>query len=99
MGVSQPQYTPAELARFRAENEKGVDYQGEHLTTYEATQRQRALERAIRKNKRRVSVADAAGSPDLTVHKSKLAVLNAEYRRFSKAAGLREQRERLWIPK
>lgn len=64
---------------------------------YEATQRQRKLERAIRKQKRRILVAEQ--NPDdkerLQQAQIKYQVLNQEYKRFSKAAGLRLQHERM----
>ena len=97
MGVDSPQYTPEELEEMRRENEKGVDYDGRRYTMYEATQRQRKLERAIRKQKRRILVAEQ--NPDdkerLQQAQIKYQVLNQEYKRFSKAAGLRLQHERM----
>lgn len=97
MGVDSPQYTPDELEKFRKDNEKGVDYEGRHYTMYQATQRQRKLERAIRKQKRRILVAEQnPNDPDrLRQSQIKYQVLNQEYKRFSKAAGLRLQHERM----
>lgn len=95
LGVSQPQYTPEELAELRKGNKGGITYQGRHYTGYEATQQQRALERAIRTQKRRVLIANKTGDADRQqTAKTKLTLLNQEYRRFSKAAGLRTQYER-----
>lgn len=99
LGVNSPQYTPAQLEKFRQDNEKGITYQGRHYTVYEATQRQRQLERAIRKQKRRILVDEATGDKEqLSIDQTKLVRLNDEYARFSKAAGLRSQRERANIP-
>lgn len=96
LGVSAPQYTPEELERFRTENEQSITYQGRHYTGYEATQLQRRLERRIREQKRRVLVSEAAGDKEkLTVDQIRLRRLTDEYKRFSKAAGLRTQEERL----
>lgn len=95
LGVNRPQYTPEELEKFRTDNEKGITVDGVHYTGYEATQTQRALERAIRKQKRRIMVDEAAGDQEkLGQDKTKLAVLHQRYREFSKAAGLRTQYER-----
>ena len=61
---------------------------------------QRKIERAIRKQKRRVAVAEATGDKeDLTNSKVRLQVLRQEYSRFSKAAGLRTEPERLHVAK
>ena len=95
LGVSQPQYTPGELEKFRADNEKGVTVDGVHYTGYQATQMQRSLERAIRAQKRKVTVDRAAGDGEkLAQDQTKLAVLHQRYKEFSKAANLRTQYER-----
>ena len=96
LGVSSPQYTEAELREFREKNEAGIDYQGRHYTTYEATQMQRKIERSIRTQKRRILADEATGDDEkLEVDQIKLNRLNDEYRRFSKTAGLRTQDDRL----
>lgn len=95
LGVNRPQYTPQELERFRADNEKGVTVDGKHYTGYQATQMQRKLERAIRAQKRRVMVDEATGDGEkLSQDKTRLNILHQRYREFSKAAGLRTQYER-----
>lgn len=96
LGVNEPQYSAAELEQFRQANEKGVDYEGKHYTMYEATQRQRKLERAIRNRKRRILIDQTTGDGErLAIDQTRLVILNDEYARFSKAAGLRSQRERM----
>lgn len=97
LGVDSPQYTPEELDKFRSDNEKGVDYEGRHYTMYEATQRQRQLERAIRKQKRRILVAEQNPGDKERMQQTqiKYQVLDQEYKRFSNAAGLRLQHERI----
>ena len=95
LGVSSPQYTPEELEKFRTDNEEGVTVDGVHYTGYQATQMQRSLERAIRQQKRRILVDEAAGDQEkLAQDRTKLEVLRQRYRGFSKAAGLRGQEER-----
>lgn len=98
LGVSSPQYSNAELARFRADNEKGITYEGRHYTGYEATQMQRQLERAIRRQKNQVIAAREADDPDwLRQSRSRLTILRQRYREFSKEAGLRQQNERTFV--
>lgn len=53
---SKPAYTQTELAEF--ENRQ-VTYNGEKMTEYEATQKQRAMERRIRATKRELAGYDA----------------------------------------
>ncbi len=98
LGVNSPQYTPEELERFRQENEEGITYQGRHYTLYEATQKQRQLERTIRKQKKRILVDEAVGDKDkLQNDQIRYHVVEQEYRRFSKAAGLRLQHDRMEV--
>lgn len=98
LGVNSPQYTPGQLEQFRVDNEKGVTFDGKHYTCYQATQAQRKLERSIRRQKRRVLVDEAVGDKDkLLTDQIKLQRYRQEYARFSKAAGLRTQDERLHV--
>lgn len=98
LGVNSPQYTPAELEEMRQENEKGVTYGGKHYTLYEATQVQRKLERAIRRQKHRILVDEATGDTDkLQTDQIRYQVLTQEYKRFSKATGQRMQYERMEV--
>ena len=86
LGVSQPQYTEAELARLREENAKGIQYEGKLYTLYQATQ------------KRRVMAAEETGDQEgAATAKTRLTLLRQRYREFSKAAGLRTQEERTWV--
>ncbi len=98
LGVNEPQYTPEQLEQFKEDNKKGVTYNGKHYTSYEATQKQRAIERAIRRQKRRVIVADGRGDKEaLLTSQIKLRRLNEEYTRYSKTVGLPTQRERAQV--
>lgn len=95
LGVNRPQYTPEELEKFRTDNEKGVTVDGVHYTGYQATQMQRSLERAIRAQKRKVMVDEAAGDKEkLAADQTRLTILRQRYAEFCKAANLRTQEER-----
>ena len=96
MGVNEPQYTAAELEEFRRQNAEGIDFEGRHYSLYEAAQRQRSLERSIRKTKRRILIDEATGDTEkLQWDQIRLVRTREEYHRFSKAAGLPEQYERM----
>ena len=93
-GVSERTYTDEQLAHI--DDGLGCEFDGKKYTAYEATQMQRRIERQIRAQKKlRNAYKEAGLSEDATAANIKLRRLNAEYRRFSKAAGLPEQRERL----
>lgn len=95
IGVHSPQYTEEELEDFRQQNEKGVTVDGRHYTGYEATQRQRKLERAIRGQKRKILIDKTVDDPEkLQTDQIRLVRLQDEYARFSKAAGLPTQHAR-----
>lgn len=94
-GVSERTYTDEQLAAL---DPPPFAYQGREYTAYEATQKQRQLETAIRAQKRRVLAFESAGEEqDTQDAKTRLKRLESEYRAFSKAAGLPEQFERARI--
>lgn len=94
-GVSERTYTDQQL---EAIDPPPFAYQGREYTAYEATQKQRQLETAIRAQKRRVLAFKSAGEEqDAQDAKTRLKRLESEYRAFSKAAGLPEQFERARI--
>lgn len=96
LGVHSPQYTPEELEEMRRENEEGITYEGKHYTMYEATQRQRKLERAAKDRKRRILIDEQLGDKDkLQNDQIRLQMIKQEYSRFSKAAGLPTQHARM----
>lgn len=98
LGVNSPQYTEQQLQAFREENAKGITYEGRHYTGYEATQKQRQLERAQRKQKRRILVAETTGDTlKEQAAQIKLQMLRQHYKAFSKTAGLPLQEERAWV--
>nr|UWG16077.1 MAG: minor capsid protein 2 [Bacteriophage sp.] len=92
-GVSERTYTDKQLEHI--DDGLGCTFDGKTYTAYEATQMQRRIERQIRAQKKlRNAYKEAGLSEDATAADIKLRRLNAEYSRFSKAAGLPEQRER-----
>ncbi|WP_050697607.1 phage minor capsid protein [Anaeromassilibacillus senegalensis] len=98
LGINSPQYTAEQLRQFREDNEKGITYQGKHYTGYEATQMQRKIERSIRAQKNRILVDETTGDAEkLQPDRIRLQQLNAEYKRFSAAAGLRTEPERAQV--
>ena len=97
-GVSERLYTDSQLEKI---DDPAFEYEGKEYSTYEATQRQRLLERTQRKYKRILLAYDAAGvqstDPDYQQAALKLQLLKQEYQKFSNAARLREQPERAQV--
>ena len=97
-GVSERTYTDAELEAMKPENRPKIKFEGKEYDDYQATQKQRQIERTVRKLKRRKTAFEAAGlTEDAQAANIRLRRLNQEYRAFSKAAGLPEQRERMKV--
>ena len=95
-GVMERTYTDEELEHI--DDGHDVDFEGKHYTTYEATQKQRQIERTVRKLKREQAAYKAAGlEEDAQAATARIRRLNAKYKAFSKAAGLPEQRERMRV--
>lgn len=93
-GVSERTYTDDELNAMKAEN-RTFQYEGKEYDGYTATQKQRQIERTLRKLKRERSSYKAAGLTDeYNAVNAKIRRLTYKYRQFSKKAGLPEQRER-----
>lgn len=98
IGVNEPQYTEQQLQEMAQQNAKGVTYQGRQYTLYEASQKQRQIERAMRTQKNRILTAETSGDKDyLQISQIRLGRLGEEYKRFSLATGQRTQRERLEV--
>lgn len=91
-GVSERTWTDEQLENI---DPPPFEYQGKKYTAYEATQKQRQIETAIRQAKRDCLAYESAGlEVDYTDASVKLRRLREEYKAFSKAAGLRTQPER-----
>lgn len=94
-GICEPSYTEEELKNI---DPPPFEYNGKTYTYYEATQRQRAMERSMRKTKREILAADATDDKDRFTEKSVLLRRQKEkYGRFSKAAGLSLRNERTQV--
>ena len=92
-GISDPAYTQAELDEMNA---KKYTYNGEKLSEYEASQKQRAIERNIRRWKREYKAMEAAGL-DPSEAAAKLSGWQEKQRDFLSQTGLKRQAEREWV--
>lgn len=95
LGVSKPVYSRKELDDINKRANAKVEYGGKKYTRYEASQRQRQLETAIRYAKDERDACVAAGDKlGATQARKKSAALTAEYKRFSETVGLTKRMER-----
>lgn len=94
--VMEPTYTAEQLAHI--DDGLGCTFDGKTYTAYEATQMQRKIERTIRKLKRKKAGYNAAGlANDEQAVSIRIQRQRRQYKAFSKAAGLPEQRERMKV--
>lgn len=94
-GVSERTYTDEQLENI---DPPPFEYQDRTYTAYEATQKQRMIERTVRKLKRERAAFEKAGltedAQDINV---RIRRLNKAYKDFTKTAGLPEQKDRMKV--
>lgn len=94
-GVTERTYTEEQLEDMKA---KTFEFEGRQYDTYTAAQKQRQIERTVRKLKRERDSYKAAGLEDDAGNVNiRLRRLGREYKEFSSAAGLPEQRDRMKV--
>ena len=90
--VMERTYSDKDLEALKATE---FEYQGKVYDTYTATQKQREIERSVRKWTRRE--AAATDEQDKASARARILRLKKEYKQFSEAAGLRMQPERMKV--
>ncbi len=86
-GISTPAYTPETLAEYNAPK---IPWKGQLLTEEQARQKQRALERQIRRAKRECIVAEEWGVPsEESAAKARLARARARLNAYLEETGLK----------
>lgn len=96
-GISERRYTDEQLAEMNREENTPVEYNGRKYTKYEALQRQRRLETAMRAQKQKIDLLETgdANEDDILNARCRYHGLSQEYSMFSKAMKLPQQRERV----
>ena len=98
MGIDEPQYSRNALFKIRERNNETVEYEGKTYNKYEATQVQRKLETAIRKQKDRQIISRASGDKNgIAQAQQKISQLTHKYNEFSKKADLPTYKNRLSV--
>lgn len=96
-GISEPSYTAEELRQMKADEAEEHEYKGKKYTKYEASQKQRRLERTVAARYHAVDLLKEGGADEKTIQDAKISyqAVSQEYTRFSRAMGLTPQRERI----
>lgn len=99
LGISKPTYTDKELRQYKANSEKPVNINGREMTKYQATQAQRNMETAIRKEKDKYIFADTMGDTEMAEKiKNNINQLQSQYNSISQQAGLSPKMDRTYVP-
>lgn len=95
--VMEPTYSEEALEAMKGEK-RVFTFERKEYDGYAATQKQRQIERTIRRLKREQAAYKAAGlTEDAQTATIRIQRLNKKYKEFSKAAGLPEQQERMRV--
>lgn len=98
-GVSVRTYTDDWLDEQNRKESEPTEFRGKEYTLYEAKQRQRQMETAMRAQREKVQLLQKGGADpdDVMLAKCKYQGQLDEYARFSKKMGLKQERERIYL--
>ena len=98
-GVSVRTYTDDWLDEQNRKESEPTEFRGKEYTLYEAKQRQRQMETAMRAQREKVQLLQKGGAnpDDVMLAKCKYQGQLDEYARFSNKMGLKQERERIYI--
>lgn len=95
-GVMECTYTDKQLSHI--DDGRDANFEGRHYSAYEATQKQRQIERTARKLERRRTAFEAQGNTEeAQAARIKIRRLRKEYKAFSTAADLPLRTERMKV--
>ena len=98
-GISQRNWSDDWLEEQNRKESKPKEFQGKEYTLYEAKQRQRQMETAMRAQREKVQMLQDSGADrqEVMLQKAKYQGQLNEYAAFSRKMGLKEERERIYI--
>ena len=98
-GVSVRTYTDGWLDEQNRKESEPTEFRGKEYTLYEAKQRQRQMETAMRAQREKVQLLQKGGADpqEVMLQKAKYQGQLNEYAVFSRKMGLKEERERIYI--
>ena len=101
LGVSEPRYSPEELARLKAENEKQYEINGISKDGYGWSQVLRNLESNTRNAKDQINALQAFGNsePQIADLNKKIKAYRQKYNEICDVTGIKPDLKRLSVPK
>mgnify|MGYP002793858875 CR=1 FL=1 len=100
-GISERNWTDKWLEEQNRKENEQKEFKGKKYTLYEAKQRQRQMETAMRAQREKVQLLKSGGADpdDVMLARAKYQGQLNEYSRFSHKMGLKEERERIYYDK
>ena len=98
-GISERNWSDEWLEEQNRKESKPKEFQGKEYTLYEAKQRQRQMETAMRALREKVQMLQDGGADrqEVMLQKAKYQGQLNEYAAFSRKMGLKEERERIYL--
>lgn len=98
-GISQRNWSDDWLEEQNRKENEPREFLGKEYTLYEAKQRQRQMETAMRAQREKVKLLQAGGADqdEVILHKAKYQGQLNEYSRFCRKMSLTEERERIYL--
>ena len=98
-GISERNWTDEWLREQNAKEDIKREFKGKEYTAYEATQKQRQMETAMRAQRQKVKMLQQGGADpdDVVIAKAKYQAQLQEYKSFCKGMNLTPQMERVYI--
>ena len=98
-GISERNWSDDWLEEQNRKESKPKEFQGKEYTLYEAKQRQRQMETAMRAQREKVQMLQDSGADrqEVMLQKAKYQGQLNEYAAFSRKMGLKKERERIYL--
>lgn len=98
LGISERNWTDEWLEKKNREENTPKEFKGKQYTVYEAKQRQRQMETAMRAQREKAQLLKSGGADQevVVVARAKYQGQLNEYAEFSKRMGLQQERERIY---
>lgn len=98
-GISKRNWTDSWLRDMNNKEKKPKDFNGKEYTVYEAKQKQRKMETAMRAQREKVQLLKDGNADQeiIMLERAKYRGQLSEYGAFSKKMGLRQERERIYL--
>ena len=98
LGISERNWSDEWLEKKSREENTPKEFRGKKYTVYEAKQKQRQMETAMRAQREKVKLLQKGGADpdDVMLSRAKYQGQLNEYSKFSRKMGLKEERERIY---